>query len=192
MRTPGATPLAALYRDLAAGLQQQMFFWGKDAEHPKGNLFVRTGFEKRPSGGLTGTSCYRLTWGDGTIELHGSHAGWLGKEGGMIYIRPFQRCVRWLDIDPPVPGKYSRDHYSTGSNMELHRVSRPFFDWWLAHERKVNEMTPTGYRDSCHRLFKKLPRGRAWLRPEAAIRWVARLRDSPGDLPRAKRFTEYS
>ncbi len=190
MPRPGATPLTALYRDLAAGLQQQMFFWGKDAEHAEGNLFIRTGFEKRPSEGLTGTSCYRLSWGDGAIELHGSHAGWLGKEGGMVYIRPFQRCVRWFDIAPPVPGKYSRSLYSSGSGEELHRLSRPFLDWWLAHERKVSEMTSPGYRALCHRLFKKLPRGRTWLRPEAATRWVAGLRDSPEDLPRARRFTE--
>jgi hypothetical protein len=49
--------LSPLFRDLAAGLFQQMFFWGKDVVHPAGNLFLRTGFEKRPSTGLTGTSC---------------------------------------------------------------------------------------------------------------------------------------
>ena len=49
MQAPVGTLLSPLFRVLATGLRQQMFFWGKDAMHPEGNLFVRTGFDKRPS-----------------------------------------------------------------------------------------------------------------------------------------------
>ena len=65
-----------------------MFFWGKDAIHPQGNLFLRTGFRKRESTGLQGTSCYRLPWQNGALELHGSHAGWLNFDGGIFFLRP--------------------------------------------------------------------------------------------------------
>jgi hypothetical protein len=183
-------PLTALYRDLAAGLHQQMYFWGKDAEHSEGNLFLRTGFQKRPSTGLKGTSCYRLPWRNGAIELHGSHAGWLSEEGGMLFIRPLRRCVRWCGATPPVPGKYPRDCFSARTDELLQRLTRPFLDWWLAHEKEVQRLTSGTYRESCHRLFKKLPRSRAWLRPESATRWVIGLRDCPAELPRARRFEE--
>lgn len=180
----------AAFRDLAAGLQQQMYFWGKDAEHADGNLFLRTGFEKRPSAGLKGTSCYRLPWENGAIELHGAHAGWLGEGGGMLYIRPLHRCVQWLDPEPPIPGEYPGDRYSSKPDGILQNLMRPFLDWWISHEREVLRLAGASYRESCHRVFKKLPRSRAWLRPPLATRWVIALRDHPEDLPRAKRFDE--
>ena len=192
MPRSGKSTLTALFRDLAKGLEQQMYFWGRDAQHAEGNLFVRTGFSKRPSTGLKGTSCYRLPWQGGAIELHGSHAGWLGKSGGMIYIRPFRRCVHWHEASPPVPGKYPNQCYSGGDYASLYSVSRPFFTWWIAHEEEVRHLTAGGYRESCHQLFKKLPRSRPWLPPKEATRWVTGLRDDPASLPRARRFTEHS
>ena len=190
MPPPAAAPMTALYRDLAAGLHQQMYFWGKDAEHSEGNLFERTGFQKRPSTGLQGTSCYRMEWENGAIELHGSHAGWLSEQGGMLYIRPYHRCVRWHEAAPPVPGKYLQKHFTGKSDEMLHTFTRPFLSWWLDHEKKVRKLTRAGYRERCHRLFKKLPRSRAWLRPEDAIRWVTGMRDNPANLTRARRFNE--
>lgn len=109
MHTSAACRFSPLFRDLAAGLNQQMFFWGKDAILPEGNFFVTTGFTKRPSPGIQGTSCYRLPWQGGAIELHGSHAGWLGTDGGFFFIRPLARCVRWLSPTPPVPGQWPRN-----------------------------------------------------------------------------------
>ena len=188
MPAPVGSPLSPLLRDFAAGLKQQMFFWGKDAAHPEGNLFVRTGFEKRPSTGLKGTSCYRLAWQSGAIELHGSHAGWLTDEGGVFFVRPISRCVRWLDGTPPVPGQYPRDRYSPNPDANLHTLARPFLDWWLAHESQVQRLAGDSYREACYRHYKRLPRSRAWLRPGSAMRWIRGLRDHPQELPRARRF----
>ena len=183
-------PLSPLFRDLAVGLGQQMFFWGKDVVHPEGNLFVRTGFEKDSEAGNQGASCYRLPWQGGSIELHGSFAGWLGSGGGFFFVRPLGRCVRWLDSTPPVPDQWPREHYASKADETLYSPARPCLNWWLDHEAEVTRLTGSDYREACFQHYKKLPRSRAWLSPDLAIRWVTGLRDDPEDLPRARRFAE--
>jgi hypothetical protein len=180
---------AILFRDLADGLRQQMYFWGLDAIHPDGNLFVRSGFHKRPSTGLQGTSCYSFPWQGGVIELHGSHAGWLGAEDGFLYIRPHGRCVRWLDSAPPIPGVWPGESYENRSEPSLHAVAVPFLHWWLHHESQVTQNAGTAYRDDCFRKFKKLPKTRAWLPPATATRWISQLAENPASLARAKHFS---
>jgi hypothetical protein len=177
------------FRDLADGMRQQMYFWGRDAIHPDGNLFVHSGFQKRESTGLQGTSCYALDWHGGVIELHGSHAGWIGRHGGFLFIRPLGRCVRWLDAALPVPGNWLPDQYDTRADATLHALASPFFDWWLAHEAHVSRTAGPEFRDACFRQFKKLPKTRPWLTPANAIRWITQLRDQPTTVPRARRFS---
>lgn len=67
-----------------------MYFWGRDVLH-EGHLLLRYGFEKRPSTGLQGTSCYSKAWQKGMIELHGACAGWYpdstGQEGFLFIDR---------------------------------------------------------------------------------------------------------
>jgi hypothetical protein len=184
---PKPTVMSALFRDLAAGFQQQMFFWGRDVLHPAGNIFLSHGFQKRKSTGHQGTSCYSFTWQDGVIELHGSHAGWFGKGGGFLYVRPLRRCVRWLTSAPPIPGHWPKDACDLHADESMHAMAQPFLSWWLAHEQAVTRRTGLPYRAECYRQFKKLPKARAWLAPEEAQRWVSGLRDSPATLRRASR-----
>lgn len=165
-----------------------MFFWGRDAVHSGGNIFIRSGFQKRPSQGLQGTSCYSLAWRDGVIELHGSHAGWFGQSEGFLFVRPLLRCVRWLEPIPPVPGSWSRECYDPTADADMHAMAVPFFDWWLEHERTVMHIAGIRYRQDCYRQFKKLPKGRPWLAPDEAKRWITGLRDTPETLPRARRY----
>ncbi len=176
------------FRDLADGMRQQMFFWGRDAIHPAGNLFVHAGFQKRTSTGLQGTSCYSLDWQGGVIELHGSHAGWIGQGGGFLFVRPLGRCLRWLDASLPVPGDWQPSQYDTRADAALHALAIPFFDWWLHHEAEVERIAGPQFRDACFRQFKKLPKTRPWLTPAAATRWIAQLRDHPESIPRARKF----
>jgi len=152
--------LALAFRDLADGMRQQMFFWGRDAIHPEGNLFIHSGFQKRASTGLQGTSCYSLDWQGGVIELHGSHAGWIGKHGGFLFIRPLGRCVRWIDASLPVPGVWQPHQYNTHTGASLHSLAISFLDWWLAHEAHVARIAGPEFRHACFRQFKKLPKTR--------------------------------
>jgi hypothetical protein len=180
--------LSALMRDLASGLGQQMFFWGRDASYQAENLLVRNGFTKRASSGLQGTSCYSLPWRDGVIELHGSHAGWFGNGGGFLFVRPLGRCVRWLEETSPVPGTWPCECYDPTPDAKMHALAVPFLDWWLEHERALARFAGVRYRQVCFRQFKKLPKTRAWLAPQQAVRWITALRDEPQTLLRAKRF----
>lgn len=165
-----------------------MFFWGKDAVHPEGNLLERTGFAKRPSLGLQGTSCYRLPWEKGAIELHGSFAGWIGQEGGGFFIRPLGRCVRWLDSAPPIPGQWPSESYASRADEALQSAVGPLLDWWLAHDAHVAQLVGPQHRENCYRHYQNLPGTRAWLCPELGRAWVTRWRDHSQDLPRARRF----
>lgn len=181
-------PFQSYFRDLAAGFDQQMYFWGRDAAHHAGNLFVRSGFQKRGSTGLQGTSCYSLPWQDGIIELHGSHAGWIGAGGGFLFVRPLKRCVRWLDAVPPVPGDWPKEKFTTTDPAALHSLAIPFLNWWLAHEKTVSQLVGADFRDACHRQYRKLPKTRPWLPPAIATRWITTFRDAPESLTRARRF----
>lgn len=182
------SPVSILLRDLAAGFNQQMFFWGRDAIHSDGSIFIRSGFQKRASHGLQGTSCYSLPWQGGFIELHGSHAGWFGQGGGFLFVRPLNHCVRWLDEIPPIPGTWPREQYQSTTDDALYKLAVPFLDWWLEHERTVAQLAGVCYRQECYRLFQKLPKTRAWLAPQQAVRWITALRDEPQNLPRANRL----
>lgn len=181
-------PLSVLYRDLSAGFHQQMFFWGRDVIHSGGNIFLRSGFQKRPSDGLQGTSCYSLPWQGGHIELHGSHAGWFGQGEGFLFVRPLRRCVRWLDEAPPIPGTWPRERYQSTADDALYELAVPFLDWWLDHERTVGRLAGVPYRQECYRMFKKLPKTRTWLSPQQAAQWISALRYEPQTLPRASRY----
>jgi hypothetical protein len=183
--------LSGLLRDLAGGMMQQMFFWGRDVVHPSGNLLVAQGFERHAAGGKSGTSCYRCRWSDGSIELLGASAAWYpdGGGSGFIFIRPLGRCYRWLGNAPPVPGEWPVSLLEGGDGRLVREQALPFIDWWLDSERRVTEQQGPGYRLNCYRHFKRLPRSRPWLPPVAACRWLRGFRDEPESLPRAKRFS---
>jgi hypothetical protein len=182
---PVNVSLSPQMRDLANGFTQQMYFWGCDVIHSSGNLLLSSGFSKRTSSGLKGTSCYSLPWRGGRIELHGSHAGWFGDTGGFLFIRPLARCVRWLDGRPPVPGEWPASCYDSRADDEMHAVAVPLLDWWLDYETTLTDRVDPTYRATCHRQFKKLPRTRAWLAPAEASHWISKLRNDPYSVPRS-------
>jgi len=67
--------LRLLLKDCASGFYQQMYFLGKDVSHCCGNQLIEYGFEKSPSTGLTGTSCY--TFINGSQNTNSSQASGL-------------------------------------------------------------------------------------------------------------------
>jgi len=183
-----AARLGGLLRDLTAGLRQQMVFWGRDVVHPAGNLLLAQGFSKAQSAGLQGTSCYGLPWQGGRIELHGACAGWYAADGGFVFIRPHGKCFLWRGGDSPVPGEWPALMLEASDVHQLAARCRPFLEWWLHSERWIVETHGASYRDACHLHVKRLPKGRPWLPPAAAVKWVAAFLDDPAATPRAKRF----
>lgn len=141
-----ASRLRALPRDYTDLLGQQMFFWGRDVIHPRGNLLCENGFEKRKSEGLEGTSCYRKHLEEGGfIELHGACAGFYDPENsaktGFLYIRNRSRCFLFSADEPPAPGFYSPDTLGYGPALDLYNASLRFLDWWLEYENWIEKET---------------------------------------------------
>ncbi|MEN8772378.1 MAG: hypothetical protein ABF379_15045 [Akkermansiaceae bacterium] len=178
-------------RDLAEGLQQQMFFWGQDVTHPKGNQLVKNGFERLRSKGLKGTSCYRREWQNGHLELYGSCAGWYGPYGGFAFIRPRKRVVIWTSSEKtPTPGLWEPDFIKPSIRKEeLHAASLPFLDWLISYEKTILEQFGVEYREENYGRYDKVPKATSWVRPEVALRWFSCFRNTPDQLVRPKNFS---
>lgn len=178
-------------RDLAEGIQQQMYFWGQDVLSPKGNFLVEQGFQRLPSTGLKGTSCYRREWKEGVIELYGSCAGWYGPQGGFSFIRPLRRCVVWSSPEEtPIPGEWhSKWIDKQATRSELYLASLPFLDWLITHEEAVLDHFGQSYRESNFASYKKVPKAKAWLTPAKALEWFQCLRATPEGIMRPKQLS---
>lgn len=184
------TPSPCFFGDLAEGIQQQMFFWGRDVLHPAGNLLVGAGFSRSPSTGIKGTSCYRRKWQGGHLELYGSCAGWYGAAGGFVFIRPKRRCLVWRSSEStPVPGRWQDDLIDRRAGRdELYRKSAPFLDWLLSYEETLFDRFGPRYRERQFREFARVPKAKCWLPPAQARNWFRTFRESPEALVRPKKL----
>jgi len=181
-------------RDLAEGMQQQMFFWGQDVLRPEGNFLVEQGFERLPSTGLKGTSCYHRDWQGGSIELYGACAGWYGADGGFSFIRPKRRCVVWSGgEETPVPGKWQEQWIDKrASRAELYAASFPFLDWLITYEEEVIARFGVEYREFNYANYRKVPKAKAWIEPALARQWFQCFRETPEKLVRPKKLVRES
>lgn len=177
-----------LLGDLRAALLQQMFFWGRDVM-TGGNLLIQHGFTKRASAGLKGTSCYRLDYRDGVIELHGACAGWYAKEGnpqpGFLFVRTTGRCSTHHLHEPVIPGCYKPEAllHHTQSTMSGARI---FASWLADYEDWIMVSQGDGYRQACRQMLGKLPKGRPWLPAEKATQWLRSFAQQGAQAQRAK------
>ena len=178
-------------RDLAEGIQQQMYFWGQDVLRPGGNYLVKQGFVRLPSKGAKGTSCYQLDWQGGRVELYGSCAGWYGRPASFAFLRPRRRCVIWRsEVDSPIPGEWDRRLIVTeATREELYQASLPFLDWLIAYEEEVLAEFGSDYREENFRRYRKVPKAKVWLKPELALGWFRDFRERPLELRRPKQLT---
>jgi hypothetical protein len=159
-----------IMNDAARGLAQQMVFWGHDVRHLDGNALVRFGLQRSPSPGLTGTSCYRMPWEGGVIELHGAVASWTPPAGGAgsVFCRDLGRIDLWAEPSPPIPG---RERGESGSFVQRWEAFQPFLRWLVTYEMWVSETLGDPWRLACWRANKRLPKGKPWLAPDLALKW---------------------
>lgn len=168
--------------DAARGLCQQMVFWGHDVRHPAGNWLVAHGMERKPSPGITGTSCYSTEWENGRIELHGAVASWTSADSnGCVFNRDHRRILLWNEGHAPVPGI---DRGTGGSPRNRWSAFQPLLRWLIAYEKQVTEQLGPSWREANWRAVKKLPHSPAWLPPAAALAWWEAA--SHGTPPRPK------
>jgi len=177
-------------RDLADGIHQQMYFWGQDVVRPEGNFLIESGFERLPTKGLKGTSRYVLEWQGGHIELYGACAGWYGRGGGFVYVRPRHRCSIWLsDQHTPIPGAWQDELIDKSATRdELYHASLPFIDWLLSYEKTVIDRFGPDYREANHASYQKVPKAKAWIKPSLALKWFQLFRNSPELLVRPRKL----
>ncbi len=177
-------------RDIEDALRQQMFFWGMDVSHSSGNQFVKQGFRRYASEGLTGTSCYSFAWRGGHVELHGACAGWYGADGGFHYERTSGRTSYWGSSSLPVPGHVCPSSLARFDTVTDWNLFLPFLEWWLSFERAILDNNGASYRNQCYRKYKTLPKSKAWLVPSQGYLWLETLSKDYQHTPRAKRFVQ--
>ncbi len=181
----------SLLRDVEQALGQQMYFWGCDADHPQGNLLVRSGMERiaRMKQLGEGSSQYRCHWQDGVIELHSFCVGWYPstpEQVGSIYIRRNGRLSACIGGHPMTPGKYEDERFCHKSTDALCSSIRPLISWLSQYEVRVIRIAGQAYRENCWKNYLKLPAARGWLPPEMALRWYKSYLSSPDRTPRSK------
>lgn len=177
------TPPSVSLNDAARGLALQMVFWGHDVRHPEGNALVRFGLSRNLSPGLAGTSCYRMEWESGLIELHGSIASWTSPPGGTgsVFCRDRGRIELWCGTWPPVPG---HEYGESGPPAERWQAFQPFLRWLVTYENQVTGLLGADWRPGCWRVIKRLPKGKPWLPPALALKWWELA--ASGNPPRPK------
>lgn len=193
-RGKGGASQRGLLNDFTRALGQQMFYWGRDVL-TGGNLLLAAGFEKRPSLGLQGTSCYRLPWRGGFIELHGACAGWYPAEDGgdalgFLFVRAERRCYAHRLAEAVVPGRYDYQalRASGGALAEVMEGARCFAMWLHGYESWVERRRGAEYRVQCREMLSKLEAGRVWLPPGLAQGWLRGFAQGQPDLARASRW----
>jgi len=164
--------LKILLKDCADGFYQQMYFWGKDVIHPKGNQLEAYGFIKSQSKGIKGTSCYTYHSDSKTIELYGSCAGYYTERSKLVFLRPRNRFYEWLPEHKLVAGRWSQQDLLSHKADEMFTALIPFLQWWLMYEQWILEQHGRKYREQCYHEWSKVNRKLTWLSPELAMQWV--------------------
>lgn len=178
--------------DLNRALAQQMFFWGRDVA-TRDNLLLKFGFEKLPAIHLPGSSCYRLPWNQGLIELHGACAGWYpeaidSKIPGFLYIRQHGQSYFHRETEPVVPGRFASARLRSAPLNEHLTASRNFTFWLADYEQWVLSREGRAYRSTCRQLLSNLPAGKPWLPAGQALSWLSRFSMDDPSLPRSGRI----
>ena len=173
--------------DLSNALGQQLFFWGCDVVHSRGNLLCEFGLERYKPEGIKGSSCYRTTYKQDIIELHGLCVGRYSKHRpSFFYTRQYRRCWVYDTCTPPLPGKYNEERINKKNINAIETASRCFLEWWLEYETWIAKTTNPDYRQKCYQSFRKLPKSKPWLPPRDALSWLRMYRNEPNTVPRAK------
>ena len=180
-----------LLNDFSKALGQQLFFWGCDVLHSKGNLLCEFGFHKFKRKGVSGSSCYRIDFNGDIIELHSLCVGRYSKSSpSLLFTRRHRQCWVYNDNLPPLPGKYDSSLIDKSSIERIDTANRNFLEWWLEYESWISTVTPLEYRANCYRAYKRFTKSKIWLHPDDGLPWLQRYMHDPGNLPRAKQWKQ--
>ncbi|WP_143183685.1 hypothetical protein [Rubritalea squalenifaciens] len=177
-----------MLKDCAKGFYQQMFFLGKDVIYPGGNYLQKFGFEKSPSKGLKGTSCYTADWGGGIVELYGACAGYYGDGSKVVFLRERCRFYHWLPPERLVAGMWTTDDVQASSANVMFDAVWPLLNWWLEYEEWIEQQLGADHRKRCYAAWKKLKSAKPWLEPEKVTGWLQHFLDESSRAVRPKHY----
>jgi len=141
---------------LAELLDQQMWFFGRDIQHPDGNLLLRFGFAReRPPVAVSGTSRYSITTPTGSLTLWGWGALWRDDQPMALLMRrhgPGPRLVSAAACLEQVWAHTAVSETRAAASDELARVGSllaDFAGWVHAYERWVRASCGESWRREC-------------------------------------------
>lgn len=157
--------------DLRGVLAQMMVWWGLDARHPEGNLFLRNGFERLPRPREGTSSRYRKELpGGGMLEVHGTYLRWEADGREFAFKRGSRKMGEVSGQWNPADAEGNRLEVLPAGEWE--RVTRPVLDWARTHEEWVVETCGERWREFCWRKLRSLPLGPVWAKPGETRRWL--------------------
>lgn len=83
--------------------------------------------------------------------------------------------------EAPVPGV---ERGETGEAAARWQASLPLIRWILGYERWIHGTQPAEWRDGCWRAIRRLPKGKPWLPPAAALNWWELAAESRAPRPK--------
>lgn len=166
-----------IYKRLIRGLEQRIWYLGLDTQDSENNLLVQYGFSRYRTSDLIGSSRYKISWGEMTVELHSLCLGIYGaKQDGFLYVRSPAGAYIYLDENPTVPGEYRPDFLFKPKSIEdkcrFHQASSIFLEWLEDYESWIDKTIGKEYRLDCYERYK-----RDYLSPDQARSWFRHYRN---------------
>ncbi|MEM7008737.1 MAG: hypothetical protein AAF462_06320 [Thermodesulfobacteriota bacterium] len=174
------------YKQLIRGLEQQLWFFGQDTAVREDNLFEQYGFSRYRTPGHGGSSRYKITWCDRTVDLHSFCVGIYGdNHDGFLFVRAHDQAYCYLGEKPPLPGRYRSSFLMLPKDKEskgrFYEASCEFLEWIEDYESWIDATYGKGYRLDCYARYH-----RKWLAPDQARKWFREYRESQSKIKVSK------
>ncbi len=182
--------LRILLKDCANGFYQEMFFLGKDVLHPEGNQLINYGFNKTPSKGLKGTSCYGRKSNNQQLELYGSCAAIYSDTSRLVFLRERCKFYHWLPDHQLIAGQWSLENIESSTPEDIFTSLTPLLEWWVSYENWIQDNFGSKYRERCYKEWAKIKSRPCWLSPSSATEWVKLFIEQKDMMSRPKKFMQ--
>ena len=145
-------------------MEQQVWCWGRDVEHPDGNLLMDFGFERhRDPGPEDRSTCYRLDRDPLHVSLWGFGMFFGCRDLGGLYLDRFDFCPKWAPIESLSLAIHRPDELPVFAQPQgrlqwqrARKLWKSSLLWIANYETWVNATVGLDYRRECVEL---------WLRP---------------------------
>jgi len=145
-------------------MAQQLWCWGRDIEHPDGNLLMQFDFERHRYLGIADQStCYRLDDQDLHVCLWGFGMFFGRRDLGGLYLGRFNFCPSWAPVESLSLGIHQTADLPAFDRprgitqwQRARELWKSLLQWIADYERWVRSTADLRYRQECVET---------WLRP---------------------------